>query len=96
MIVTAAGRAAGLAGSAWMAPVIPAPFRAGRFWTDERIEAELREFTADAQSWPGARAFARAGLAQLYAAASLYGGIPRWRRRPGSDRTAATMLVGER
>ena len=55
----------------------------GRFWTDERIEAELREFTADAQSWPGARAFARAGLAQLYAAASLYGGIPRWRRRLG-------------
>ncbi len=55
----------------------------GRFWTDERIESELREFTAAEQSWPGWLAFDRGGRAPLYRAASLYGGIPRWRRRLG-------------
>ena len=55
----------------------------GRFWTDERIESELCEFTAAEQSWPGWLAFDRGGRAPLYRAASLYGGIPRWRRRLG-------------
>jgi hypothetical protein len=52
----------------------------GRYWTDERIEAELRDFTASAQTWPGSRAFESAGRSNLYRAASLHGGIPRWRR----------------
>jgi hypothetical protein len=53
----------------------------GRYWTDERIEAELRAFTDGARSWPGSRAFQRAGQSKLYRAASLYGGISYWRRR---------------
>jgi hypothetical protein len=52
-------------------------------WTEGRIEAELREFTVGARSWPGSHAFAAAGRERLYRAASLYGGIPRWRRRLG-------------
>jgi hypothetical protein len=61
----------------------PGPVPAGRVWTDERIEAELRGFLADRSEWPGSRAFGDAGRAQLYRAASLYGGIPHWRRRLG-------------
>jgi hypothetical protein len=59
----------------------PVPDR--RTWTAGRIEAELRAFTANTNTWPGARAFADAGLAQLYREASLHGGIPFWRRRLG-------------
>jgi hypothetical protein len=53
----------------------------GRFWTDERLESELRDFTAGERSWPGWRAFERAGRGNLYRAASIHGGIARWRRR---------------
>jgi hypothetical protein len=59
----------------------PVPDR--RTWSDERIERELRAFTTGADRWPGSRAFADAGLAQLYREASLHGGIPAWRRRLG-------------
>ena len=61
----------------------------GRFWTDERIEAELREFTADAQSWPGARAFA-AGRP----CAALRGRQPLW-RHPTLE-APARVLTGPR
>ena len=53
----------------------------GRYWTDERIEFELRDFTAGKDTWPGWLAFERAGRGRLYRAASVHGGIPRWRRR---------------
>ena len=35
-------------------------------WTDERIEAELRRFTAGTHHWPTRRQFEEAGLRSLY------------------------------
>lgn len=52
-------------------------------WSDERIEADLREFVKDREQWPSANEFAAAGYSALYAAASRKGGISRWRRMFG-------------
>jgi DNA-binding transcriptional ArsR family regulator len=49
-----------------------------RHWTSERIRAELAEFCAGAREWPSAGAFKAAGRADLYVAASRYGGIGFW------------------
>jgi hypothetical protein len=59
-----------------------------RKWTDERIRAELRAFCGANRHWPRASEFRRAGLSDLYLAASRYGGIDHWaaelglRKRP--------------
>jgi hypothetical protein len=52
-------------------------------WTDLTIEQALRRFCAGREEWPTARQFAEAGLARVYRAASLHGGIPHWRARLG-------------
>jgi DNA-binding transcriptional ArsR family regulator len=49
-----------------------------RHWTSERIRAELAEFCAGRRAWPSAREFKAAGRADLYVAASRYGGIGFW------------------
>jgi hypothetical protein len=59
----------------------PVPNR--RYWTDQRIEKELRSFLAHQLGWPGPRAFELAGKSSLYLAASENGGIASWRRRLG-------------
>jgi len=51
---------------------------AQRHWTTERIRAELLEFCAGAKEWPAAGAFKAGGRADLYVAASRYGGIGFW------------------
>jgi hypothetical protein len=49
-----------------------------RRWTTERIRTELAEFCAGQKEWPSAGAFKAAGRADLYVAASRYGGIGFW------------------
>jgi DNA-binding transcriptional ArsR family regulator len=49
-----------------------------RRWTSEHIRAELAEFCAGRKEWPSAGAFKAAGRADLYVAASRYGGIGFW------------------
>jgi hypothetical protein len=59
------------------------PARQPRIWTDERIEAELREFCAGRTRWPTWHEFLDAGNRRLYGAASLHGGVEHWRERLG-------------
>ena len=51
---------------------------AQRRWTNERIRAELTDLCARQKTWPSASAFKAAGRADLYVAASRYGGIGFW------------------
>jgi Fic family protein len=75
-----AGPATRYAFSAGARPGTPGK-RRGRppAWDDSRIERELRSFLATSTSWPSPAAFAEAGRADLYSAASRAGGIDRWR-----------------
>ncbi|HMH47004.1 MAG TPA: Fic family protein [Solirubrobacteraceae bacterium] len=52
-------------------------------WTDERIEAEMREFLEGRDRWPKAGEWRAAGRKSLYDHASMNGGIKRWRHRLG-------------
>jgi hypothetical protein len=54
-----------------------------RRWTSARIRAELERFCAGRRAWPSAREFKTAGRADLYVAASRYGGIGFWARELG-------------
>jgi hypothetical protein len=73
---------------------------AQRHWTDERIRAELKRFCAGRKAWPSAGDFKAAGHADLYVAASRYGGIGFWAAelgfarpgRAGPPRVAETPL----
>jgi hypothetical protein len=47
-------------------------------WTDQRIEAELREFIGERQDWPSPSEFRKSGKMALYKAASRRGGIAHW------------------
>jgi Fic family protein len=58
-----------------------------REWTDDRIEAELRSFTADRADWPKVREFDEAGKRSLYLAVSRNGGSAFWAERLGLDRS---------
>jgi hypothetical protein len=49
-----------------------------RKWTSERIRTELEEFCEELEEWPRASEFKEAGRADLYLAASRYGGIDHW------------------
>jgi hypothetical protein len=49
-----------------------------RKWTPERIRAELEAFCDELVEWPRAAEFREAGRADLYVAASRYGGIDYW------------------
>jgi hypothetical protein len=57
-----------------------------RRWTSERIRAELASFCDGSQTWPSAREFKAAGHADLYVAASRYGGVAFWAAELGLDR----------
>jgi len=52
-------------------------------WTEERIEAELREFCRGRTSWPGHREFRTNEASGLYSAICRYGGTELWRKRLG-------------
>ena len=54
-----------------------------RRWTSARIRAELERFCGGRRAWPSAREFKAAGRADLYVAASRYGGIGFWARELG-------------
>ena len=47
-------------------------------WNRERVRAALSPFLEGRVAWPGARAFAEAGMRPVYRAAEQYGGIPFW------------------
>jgi hypothetical protein len=55
-----------------------------RRWTDARIREELRAFCAGRPSWPRYREFEAAGQGPLYRAASMRGGVERWKRELGA------------
>ena len=59
-----------------------------RHWTNERIQAGLVGFCANRTTWPTAGDFKAAGHADLYVAASRYGGIGFWASQLGFSRTA--------
>jgi Transcriptional regulator DIP2311-like, C-terminal domain len=59
-----------------------------RHWTSERIRAELASFCAERQTWPSAKEFKAAGHADLYVAASRYGGVAFWAAELRLDRGA--------
>ena len=59
-----------------------------RHWTSERIRAELASFCAGRQTWPSAKEFKASGHADLYVAASRYGGVALWAAELGLDRGA--------
>jgi hypothetical protein len=64
-----------------------------RVWTDERIEAELRDLVSDTEHWPSTRVFRDAGKEPLLAAVCAHGGAQKWSRRlelrrPGHRRPA--------
>jgi len=64
------------------------PNLARRHWTSERIRAELASFCAGRRAWPSAREFKTAGHADLYVAASRYGGVAFWAAELGLPRGA--------
>ena len=68
--------------------VAPPSHRPGsrRFWTDARIETQLRRFLAGRDVWPRVSEFNDAGLASLFTAAYTYGGIAHWAARMGVRR----------
>src|SRR5262249_46054258 len=59
-----------------------------RHWTSERIRAELASFCAERETWPSASEFKGAGHADLYVAASRYGGVGFWAAELGLARGA--------
>jgi hypothetical protein len=62
------------------------PSTAHRRWTSERIRAELKRFCARRTAWPSAQEFKAGGHANLYVAASRYGGIGFWAAELGFRR----------
>ena len=58
-----------------------------RFWTDERIRAELEEFCRGRTTWPTEREFLAAGKSKLYTAVCHHGGTPFWAAELGLVRT---------
>jgi hypothetical protein len=53
-----------------------------RYWTDERIERELRAFVSASGGWPPRREFTRTGNGALLRAIDRSGGRARWQQRP--------------
>lgn len=57
--------------------------RSRRYWTDDRIEAELASLLEGRDTWPLHEEFAAYGLRGLAMAVSRYGGISYWAERMG-------------
>jgi hypothetical protein len=74
----------------WLAEFgMPAPhhLRGKRtWWTEERIEGELRRFAAGHEAFPTQREFRRAGQTALLGALRRHGGIALWATRLGLPR----------
>jgi hypothetical protein len=66
-----------------------------RHWTSDRIRAELEDFCAGRKAWPSAGAFKAAGRADLYVAASRYGGIGSWAAELGYARPGRAAQPAE-
>jgi hypothetical protein len=64
------------------------PNHTRRHWTSERIRAELAGFCNGRGRWPSAAEFKAAGHADLYVAASRYGGVAFWAAELGLARGA--------
>ena len=58
-----------------------------RVWTDDRIEAELRDFLRNRPEWPSRHEFLAGGRSRLLGAVYNRGGPNRWARRLGVRRT---------
>jgi hypothetical protein len=56
------------------------------WWTDERIEAELRRFAAGRAVFPAVREFRQAGETALLVALRRHGGTEQWAARLGLPR----------
>jgi hypothetical protein len=54
-----------------------------RRWTDDRIGEKLEAFCVGRSSWPTYREFEATGRGRLYRAASMRGGVDRWKRELG-------------
>jgi hypothetical protein len=68
---------------------LPPPHRlrgAKTWWTDERIDAELRPFTAGREVFPARREFRGAGQGALLGAMCRHGGVATWADRLGLPR----------
>lgn len=59
-------------------------------WTDDRVEAELREFIRGRTDWPRPSEFRASGKMALYQAASRRGGIARWIALLGLETQSST------
>lgn len=57
-----------------------------RVWTRERIDDELRQFTAGRDDWPKVREFDEAGKRALYLAVTRNGGVEHWAEQLGLSR----------
>lgn len=57
-----------------------------RVWTPERIDNELRQFTAGRDDWPKVREFDNAGRRALYLAVTRNGGVEHWAQQLGLSR----------
>jgi len=81
-------RVRGTRGSASRYAFADQPARSGRprEWTRQRIEAELREFTAGRDHWPAVREFDEAGRRGLYLAVTRNGGSDYWAQSLGLKR----------
>jgi hypothetical protein len=68
-----------------------------RKWTSEHIRDELARFTSQLGRWPRAAEFKAAGHADLYLAASRYGGIDYWIAELGfSEPSSAQPTIARR
>jgi hypothetical protein len=66
-----------------------------RRWTSDLIRSELTAFCSGRKTWPTASAFKEAGRADLYVAASRYGGIGYWASELGFARPSRAPAVHE-
>lgn len=57
-----------------------------RVWTRERIDDELRQFTAGRDDWPKVREFDESGKRALYLAVTRNGGVEHWADQLGLNR----------
>jgi hypothetical protein len=68
---------------------LPAPHHnrgGGIWWTDERLERELRRFAAGREVFPSIQEFQRAGQSGLLGALRRHGGTELWAARLGVPR----------
>jgi hypothetical protein len=70
----------------------PPPRQSQRHWTDQRIEAALRELVASRTTWPTRQECQDSGHDRLYAAAEKYRGHDYWAAHFGLPRKRRSKL----